>query len=82
MALPTPPAPTTSALAPETAWPLRCIPRTKPAPSNMSPSNDPSGRLSTALQAPAICAVAVSSSTSPARCHLVRHGDQRAVARW
>ena len=63
IAEPTPPAPTTSTRKPATALPLRSTPRTKPAPSNMSASSDPSGRFSTALAEPAICAVGVTSST-------------------
>ncbi len=42
MAEPTPPLPTTGALAPATARPLRFLLRTKPAPSNMSPRSEPS----------------------------------------
>ena len=61
---PTPPLPTTSALLPVTSKPLRFTPRAKPAPSNWSPSSDPSSRTSTALEAPATCAMGVSSSTS------------------
>ena len=64
MAEPTPPEPTTSARDPAIRLPLRATPRTKPAPSNMSPSSDPSGRFRMALQAPAICPVVVTSSTS------------------
>jgi hypothetical protein len=56
--------PTTSTFAPVTVRPLRCTPRTKPSPSNMSPSSVPSGRSSTALHAPATRTVGVTSSSS------------------
>ena len=68
MAEPTPPQPTTKARAPAIRFPLRSTPRTNPAPSNMSPSSEPSGRRRIALQAPAIFAVVVISST---RCVVV-----------
>ena len=56
--------PTTSALLPLASKPLRATPRVNPAPSNWSPSSDPSSRSSTALDAPATWAIGVSSSTS------------------
>ena len=62
MAEPTPPLPTTSALLPFALRPRRCMPRTNPAPSNMSASRLPSGRLSNAFAAPAMVAVGVTSS--------------------
>ena len=40
------------------------MPRTKPAPSNWSPSSRPSGSLFTALQAPDTCTAGVASSSS------------------
>ena len=45
--------------------PFRATPRTKPSPSNMSPTSVPSGRRRIALHAPAIRAVVETSSTSP-----------------
>jgi len=65
IAEPTPPVPTTRQRAPATANPLRTRPRTKPVPSNMSPSSVPSGRSSTALHEPAISTVGVTASTRP-----------------
>jgi hypothetical protein len=65
MAEPTPPAPTTSARRPCSTTPLRATPRTKPAPSNWSPTSRPSARRLTALQAPAIRTVGVTSSSRP-----------------
>ena len=64
IAQPTPPQPTTNTRAPTSFTDLRSTPRTKPAPSNMSPKSDPSERSKIALQAPAICAVGESSSTN------------------
>jgi hypothetical protein len=64
MAEPTPPVPDTSTRVPLKSRPLRSTPRTKPAPSNWSPSSVPSGRFRMALQAPATRAVGVTSSTS------------------
>ncbi|MCY1373361.1 hypothetical protein D9M69_606320 [compost metagenome] len=63
MAQPTPPLPTTSTRAPCSFSPLRCTPRTKPEPSNMSPIRRPSGSRFTALQAPATFTVGVTTST-------------------
>ncbi len=65
MAEPTPPLPTTSADAPCSFRPLRCRPRTKPSPSNMSPTRRPSGSRRTALQAPATRAVGDTASSRP-----------------
>jgi hypothetical protein len=43
---------------------LRDTPRTKPSPSNRSPSSAPSGARRTALQAPATFTVGVTRSSS------------------
>lgn len=64
MAEPTPPNPITSTRMPATSLPFRSMPGTSPAPLNTSSSRESSGRLSTALHAPAIFAVVVTSSTS------------------
>ncbi|MCY1548660.1 hypothetical protein D9M68_847840 [compost metagenome] len=80
MADPTPPVPDTSTRVPLNRRPLRSTPRTKPAPSNWSPSRLPSGRLSTALQAPATRAVGVTSSTSDivvTLCGIVTNAPRR-----
>ena len=84
MADPTPPLPTTRARWPASGKPLRSTPRTKPAPSNWSPSSVPSSRSSTALAAPAICAVGVISSTSRVvvtLCGIVTRAPRMLVSR-
>ena len=84
MAEPTPPVPDTSTRVPLSARPLRSTPRTKPAPSNWSPSSVPSGRFRIALQAPAMRAVGVTSSTRlivVTLCGIVTSAPRRLVRR-
>ena len=84
MAEPTPPAPDTITRAPRNVRPLRNSPRTKPDPSNWSPSQVPSGRSSSALQAPAMRAVGVISSASDkvvTLCGMVTRAPLRLVTR-
>ncbi len=64
IAEPTPPVPTTRHDDPAISNPLRITPRTKPAPSNMSPASVPSGFISSALQAPAILTAVLGSSSN------------------
>ena len=64
--------------------PLRNSPRTKPDPSNWSPNQVPSGRSSSALQAPAMRAVGVISSASDkvvTLCGMVTRAPLRLVTR-
>ena len=63
--------------------PRRVTPRTKPAPSNWSPSQLPSARFSKALQAPAMRAVDVTSSASASvviLCGIVTSAPRRFVS--
>ncbi len=79
IALPAPPAPNSTTRRPSQRSPLRSPPRTKPAPSNMSPST--CRRPRAAAHSPRRCIVAVSPTRARERQHprLVRHGDQQAV---
>ena len=72
-------APTSSTLAPWHLKPARWMPRTKPEPSNMSPSSEPSGALQDSVAGTGDLGGGGHFIDEADGRHLVRHGDEGAM---